>query len=171
MKILQHSKSLCHTVERWRKRLNSEMKKVLIAMYCSLHESASKVKAMSHVGTGMLQNNLQNSFKNIYKTVLPFILFRDIERETFVTIFCSRIMQRYWIPRPKSVRVKSSIWTHQMIPSHSQGWAIFRHVTCQAWGQLPHIPRLLVTTVDSDSGDMRASPLGVVLNLQLLQPH
>lgn len=50
---------------------------------------------MSHVGTGMLQNNLQNSFKNIYKTVLPFILFRDIERETFVTIFCSRIMQRY----------------------------------------------------------------------------
>lgn len=59
---------------------------MLIATYCSLHESASKVKAMSHVGTGMLQNNWQNSFKKYIQTVFPFI-FRDIERETFVTIF------------------------------------------------------------------------------------
>lgn len=44
-KILQHSKSLCNTIGEEEKDQTSRIKKVLLAMYYSLHQSASTVKA------------------------------------------------------------------------------------------------------------------------------
>lgn len=58
---------------------------MLLAMHGSLHESASKVKAMSHVGTAYNKKTCR-TVKKYLQTVFFFILFRDIERGTFVTI-------------------------------------------------------------------------------------
>lgn len=55
-------------------------------MAVSLHESASKVKAMSHVGTACYKKTCRTVLKKYLQTVFFFILLRDIERGTFVTI-------------------------------------------------------------------------------------
>lgn len=126
-------------------------------MHGSLHESASKVKAMSRVGTACYKR-LAEQFKKYLQTFFFFILLRDIERGTFVTILALEKHRNNRRIGPSQRREKV---LYRLITDLQSFLSVGCLSACKVpgLGSALSIPRWLVVADDSDSGYMRSTPL------------